>query len=169
MVADPAVGSALRRRWRLVASAAAYATALGIVLLWPVHVDGAGGLVRSEPAVGFLEASGVPAWASYPWLEFVANAALFAPLGALWAVAVRDPAARDVAAAGALGAAVSAAAEFLQGLFISQRTVDVRDVIANTVGALVGALALVVLARMRRRRRGAAREASVPVTADHAR
>ncbi|MBT2518495.1 VanZ family protein [Streptomyces sp. ISL-90] len=168
MAADAASRPTHRRRWWLVACAVAYAAALGIVLLWPVHVDGEGGLFPSRPILTFLEGFGIPAWASYPWVEFGANATLFAPLGALWVAAARDPRARDVATAAAVGAAVSVAAEAAQGLFISARTVDARDVLANAVGAVLGAVAIVALDRALGRQ-GVAAAASGRLPADQPR
>jgi hypothetical protein len=58
------------------------------VLFWPVHVDGRGGLFRFDPVLDLLGRFGIPAWASYPFVEFAANAALFLPLGVLWALVV---------------------------------------------------------------------------------
>ena len=70
MVAEASVNSGPRgRRW-LAAAAALYAAAVAIVLFWPVHVDGDGGLFRFDPVLDLLGRFGIPAWASYSILEF---------------------------------------------------------------------------------------------------
>ena len=88
MVAEASVNSGPRERRWLAAAAVLYAAAVAIVLFWPVHVDGVGGLFRFDPVLDLLGRFGIPAWASYSMLEFVSNAALFLPLGVLWALAV---------------------------------------------------------------------------------
>lgn len=142
-------GQSLRRRRRLLAAVAAvYAVALAIVLFWPSHVDGDGGFVRFDPVLDALAALGIPAWASYPWLEFAANTALFVPLGVLWAAAARTPRLRRAASAALIGAGVSIAAELGQRiLLVDERTTDPRDVVANTLGSVLGAVATVLVMR----------------------
>lgn len=132
--------SLLRRRSALAAIAAAYAVALAIVLFWPSPVDGDGGFVRFDPLLDALAALGIPAWASYPWVEFAANTALFVPLGVLWAAAARTPRLRRAASAALIGAGVSIAAELGQRFLLDERTTDLRDVVANTLGSVFGAL-----------------------------
>jgi glycopeptide antibiotics resistance protein len=153
MVADaPAATGAYGRRV-LATSAALYVTALAIVLSWPVHVDGRGGLFRFEPVLDLLARVGIPAWASYPFVEFAANAALFLPLGVLWALVVdRWPAVLRVLTAGVLGATISVVAELGQGFLLAGRTMDSRDVAANAIGATIGAIATVLVMQVVRRR-----------------
>jgi glycopeptide antibiotics resistance protein len=147
VVAEAEGRSLLRRRRVLAAIATAYAVALAIVLFWPTHVDGEGGFVRFDPVLDALAALGIPAWASYPWVEFAANAALFVPLGVLWAAAARTPRLRRAASAALIGAGVSIVAELGQRLLLDERTTDPRDVVANTLGAVLGALATVFVLR----------------------
>ena len=147
MVAEPATASQARRNPWLIVAAAAYASALVVVLLWPTHVDGEGGFIRFEPILDVLSALGIPAWASYPWVEFAANMALFLPLGILWVVAARAPRFRRIATATVLAAAISIGAEALQHLIVPDRTTDARDVVANVSGAALGALAVIAVAR----------------------
>jgi len=130
----------------LAAVAAAYAVALAIVLFWPSHVDGEGGFVRFDPVLDALAALGVPAWASYPWVEFAANTALFVPLGVLWAAAGTLRLVRAASAA-LIGAGVSIVAELGQRVLTDERTTDARDVVANTLGSALGALATVLVLR----------------------
>jgi glycopeptide antibiotics resistance protein len=146
VAAEPATASQARvNRW-LIAAATAYASALVVVLLWPTHVDGEGGFIRFEPILDVLSALGIPAWASYPWVEFAANVALFVPLGML-CVAARAPRLRWIATATVLAAAISIGAEALQHLVVPDRTTDARDVVANVAGAALGALAVISIAR----------------------
>jgi glycopeptide antibiotics resistance protein len=144
----------------LAASAALYVAVLAIVLSWPVHVDGRGGLFRFDPLLHLLARFGIPAWASYPFLEFTANAVLFVPLGVLWALIVdRWRAALRIVTAALLGATISVIAELAQGFLMAERTMDARDVVANGIGAAVGAIATVLVmhgVRRPRRRRGEA-------------
>jgi glycopeptide antibiotics resistance protein len=147
VVAEPATASQARRNRLLIVAAAIYASALAVVLLWPVHIDGEGGFIRFEPILDVLSALGIPAWASYPWVEFAANVALFVPLGILWLAAARVPRFRRIASATVLAAAISIGAEALQHLVVPDRTTDARDVVANVSGAALGALAMVSIAR----------------------
>jgi len=141
--------------WPLIAVAMAYALALAVVLFWPTHVDGDGGFIRFDPVLDLIAGLGIPAWASYPWVEFAANAALFAPLGVLWVAAARAPRFRRIASAALIGAVVSIGAEVVQHVFIGERTTDPRDVVANTIGSASGALAAVLVVRSVGRRRAA--------------
>ncbi len=160
MVAEASVNSGPRgRRW-LAAAAVLYAAAVAIVLFWPVHVDGDGGLFRFDPVLDLLGRFGIPAWASYSALEFVSNAALFLPLGVLWVAGRRSlPVVLRIMTAGLLAAAISVGAELVQRAFLDDRTMDPRDVVANTLGALIGAIAAVLVVRgVRRARRAGARQ-----------
>ena len=163
VVAEASVNSGPRgRRW-LAAAAVLYAAAVATVLFWPVHVDGDGGLFRFDPVLRLLGRFGIPAWASYSMLEFVSNAALFLPLGVLWSLAVdRWPAVIRILTAGLLAAAISIGAELVQGAFIADRTMDPRDVVANSLGALIGAIAATLMVRVVRRAR---RDGARPVPA----
>ena len=150
MIAD---ASTLIRLRLLATSAVLYFAALAVVLLWPVHVDGRGGLFRFEPVLHVLAWFGIPAWAGYPFVEFAANAVLFLPLGVLSALVLdRRPAVVRIVTAGSLGAAISVAAELTQGLLMMNRTMDPRDVVANGIGAAVGATVAVLVAHAVRRR-----------------
>ncbi len=86
------------------------------------------------------------------WVEFTANVVMFLPLGFLLVSYLRRP------WLGFLGAlALSIAAELVQHV-IPGRVASVRDVLANALGAAVGALLAwltVIAARSRSRRRAA--------------
>lgn len=84
----------------------------------------------------WIEAFGVPFAVGYPVLEFVANIALFVPFGLLIALArPRTPLWRIVAA----GFATSCVIEVVQ-VMIPSRFPMVSDVVANTLGVLIGCL-----------------------------
>jgi glycopeptide antibiotics resistance protein len=74
-------------------------------------------------------------WSRGLTVEFAANVALFVPLGLLLRLAL--PRATWLGAA-LLGAAISVVVEVLQVL--GPRVSDPRDVVANSIGALAGAL-----------------------------
>ncbi len=83
------------------------------------------------------------AWITYERVEFGANVAMFVPLGVfalLWFGV------RGWWTAPVLGLLVSGAIEATQLLFLPSRYPDVRDLIANTGGAVVGMLIMLLLA-----------------------
>jgi glycopeptide antibiotics resistance protein len=73
----------------------------------------------------------------YPQIEFLANVLMFVPLGLLVGVLFGR---RFWALAILLGFSASACIEFAQFVLLPGRYGTVDDVIANTLGALVGAL-----------------------------
>ena len=50
-----------------------------------------------------------------------------------------------VVTAGVLGATISVVAELGQGLLMADRTMDPRDVVANGIGATIGAIGAVLV------------------------
>lgn len=130
------------RRILSAALLAGYGVLLAVVALWPTPVDGA--------ASGLLQR--LEEWlpGSYDVLESTSNVALFVPLGVL--VALQLP--RRMRWAGVpIGAAVSLGIEMLQAELLPDRVATPSDVVANTIGTVVGVL-LVALVGRRRRRRG---------------
>jgi VanZ family protein len=119
----------------------AYVLVLGLIALWPVPVDQAASdlLLRS---LRKLHRWGVPASFDYGVLELAANMVLFVPLGALVA---RILGARLWWGGVAVGFAVSVLIELAQLAFLPARFPSVADVAANTFGAMIGALAALVL------------------------
>lgn len=131
--------AALRRvaRWL----AAAYFLALCLIAFWPTPVDrGAAGTISS--ILARLHAHGVPDWVNYQLVEFTANIALFVPVGLLGVVLVG---ANQWWWAVAAGFGVSCLIELGQLVFLPGRFPTLPDVVANTAGAVFGALLAVLL------------------------
>jgi acetyltransferase-like isoleucine patch superfamily enzyme len=121
-----------------------YLAALGCIGFWPTPVD--------RPFSGFLDdvfsalhENALTAGINYGVVEGTANVILFFPLGLFLALLL--PVRRWWLAALA-GLFTSVAIEAVQFLLLSQRQASVRDVVNNTLGALLGAL-VIRLARTR--------------------
>jgi len=125
----------------LAAASAVYLAGLASLTLGP-QPEGVGGVLQTL-ADGF---AGVPAtaWMTYAVLEFTANVALFVPFGLLWILWCGP---RQAWIGGVAGLAMSVLIEATQALALPDRYPDVRDLIANGVGALLGALILAAVAR----------------------
>ncbi|MDL5352378.1 VanZ family protein [Microbacterium sp. zg-YB36] len=134
---------AVGRRW-VLGGLALYAVLVGLVLLLPVSY----GAVVNALADALRRFSGLGAFGS-GWIEFTANIVMFVPLGFLLTLLVRRHWLGVVVAL-----TVSVAAELAQ-LLIPSREPSLRDVLANTLGAGLGAALawLLVLRRQRARRR----------------
>ncbi|MGY4859462.1 VanZ family protein [Cryobacterium sp. AP23] len=131
--------AALRRvaRWL----SAAYLVALALIAFWPTPVDrGAAGTITS--VLARLHAHGVPDWVNYQLVEYSANIALFLPVGLLGVVLVG---ASRWWLAVAAGFTVSCLIESSQRVFLPSRFATILDVMANTTGAVFGALLAVLL------------------------
>lgn len=136
----------MRRRPVLSVLTVVYLAAVAYITLNPAPGDPAGNpLLRSLlRAVSALPGLG---WVDYAVAEFTANILLFVPMGLLftlllgrwrWWLAV------------SLGIAATLGIEFVQ-LFLPARFTDARDVLANTLGTLIGvAVAFAVTSRSRR-------------------
>lgn len=135
----------------LVIVSALYGLALAIIALWPTHIDSA--FAVNNSFVGrWLVGHGLRPDQSYRLIEFASNVVMYAPLGVI--VMVLAPMLRWWRVC-ALALVVSGSFELLQAVFRPGRTADVSDVVANTLGAAVGA-ACVVVVRVTRDRRGVA-------------
>jgi VanZ family protein len=121
-----------------------------VVGLLPTRVDG-GVEVQVRAFVDALRAAGAPLWVDYDLIDFLANIAFFVPVGLIAALLLPH---RLWWLAIPIGAALSGALELGQALFLPQRYASITDVIANTIGAALGALigAAILSAGMRRRR-----------------
>ena len=89
-----------------------------------------------------LQNVGLPTWVSYSSVEFTANIVFFAPVGLIVVLLVGLR--RWWWGAGA-GFVLSGSVEFGQLLFLPDRFASLDDLLANTTGALLGAVVGVVL------------------------
>ena len=96
-------------------------------------------------------------WIDYADVEFVANMAMFAPIGMFfvllfgrgrWWLAML------------LAFALSCGIELAQLLFFTSRVADLRDIVSNTSGAVVGALVVLIVTTPKARRIARERRAS---------
>ncbi len=132
-------------RWAL-GGALIYAIALVLIAFWPTPVDAQAGPWLTK-AIGWLHELGVPQWFGYGEIEFAANIVYFMPLGLLAAWWLRRP-----GLALLVGLAVSVMIEAGQLLLLPDRVPSVRDLVANTLGALTGVLIYVVGRSLMRQR-----------------
>lgn len=82
------------------------------------------------------------AWLTFDVVEVIANVVMFVPLGLLVLAWGGRPWHGILS-----GLALSAAIETTQLLFLPTRVADVRDVVANTLGATLGVVLVVIVAR----------------------
>ncbi|MCC4249590.1 VanZ family protein [Microbacterium testaceum] len=85
------------------------------------------------------------AWVTFDMVEFSANIVMFVPVGCLVLAWGGRPWQGIL-----IGVALSAAIEITQLLALPTRVADVRDLVANTVGAALGVLLIVSLRRAAR-------------------
>ena len=137
-----------RRHPILSAMTFAYLAFVGWVTLGPQPVDTAEGSMLANTLALFAEHP-LTRWLTYSRVEFLANVGMFVPVGVLFLLLLgRRLWPRAVLA----GFALTCAIEGVQ-LFLPHRFPDVRDLLANSLGGLIGVLvALVVLAVVRARR-----------------
>lgn len=114
----------------------------------PLDAQGSAYLYR---IVDELAQHRLTAWVTYSRVEFLANVAMFVPIGVffllllgrgLWPAAI------------VVGVALTFFIEFVQ-LFLPTRVPDVRDIVANSAGATLGVIAALVIttpAALRERR-----------------
>lgn len=120
-----------------------YALVLALIALWPTPVD--------KPLAGLIfdavqrgHQLGAPGWVGYDLIEFLANVALFAPFG-FFVSALLDT---HPAVSALVGFTTSASIEVLQLVVRPERFATISDVVANTLGAVIGvAFAHVVTVR----------------------
>ena len=138
--------------WIARALLAAFGVALALVVLLPSQGHRVLGLV--ETLAGIASRAGIPYQFAFTTLEFGANIALFVPLGVLLPIALARPASaatRGMESATlfgtvVLGATISVLIELAQQV-IPGRVSTPADVLANTLGTLLGVLLLVGLPR----------------------
>jgi glycopeptide antibiotics resistance protein len=128
---------------------------LALVAFWPSPIDKP---VEGQLA-GFLilvHAMGIPGWVNYSFIEAIANVVLFVPLGA---VASQAFPVKRLWQLGAFGLVVSGCMELGQQLFLHDRFASPLDLVTNTAGCVIGALAaragVLELKRRQAQRQGA--------------
>lgn len=95
-----------------------------------------------DKLLGVLHRQGIPEWFGYGKLEFSGNVLMFAPVGFLialllpvrvwWISLLACP-------------ALSVAIELTQGAALSERFASANDVLANSIGSVLGILLAVIL------------------------
>lgn len=129
---------------RIVAVAAlSYLAVVALVVFWPAPVD--------RPTSGqlqqifdWLHHHGMPIFIGYKSVEFMANIAMFVPMGyiaSIWFKKVRLGI--------VIGALASCVVEVCQAVFLPERFATGLDVLANTIGATVGGALYCVVHRRR--------------------
>lgn len=121
---------------------------LALIGFWPTPVDQPiqGGLAE---ILAFLHALGIPGWIDYPFVEKSANVALFIPFGIAASLAFPK---KQWWQNAALGTAVSGCMELGQLLFLHNRFSTLVDVVTNSTGAVIGAVAVAAAFRLRQRK-----------------
>lgn len=131
----------MRRSPTHLVLAAAYLVALALVAFWPSPVDQGIDVVNSWP-VRLLESTfGIARPVGYDVVQLAANVVLFVPLGWL-AVALTRARWWQVTLIGFL---LSSGIEVGQALVRPDRFATVSDVVANTLGTALGAVAASLL------------------------
>lgn len=147
MLSDMAEISTSILRRRLVMALGLYCAFIAVVVLLPTGTFPSAVVAR---LAGAADALGAPAQLTVAYrVEFGLNALMVAPISALGSLTWRESNWRDWTAAAFVG---SASVEVMQGLFLPQRSATFVDVCANTLGGLMGALAVAVALRVARDR-----------------
>jgi glycopeptide antibiotics resistance protein len=113
---------------------AVYLVVLAGVAFWPTPVDRpvAG---RLQTVLFALHEAGLPILINYNFVEFASNILMFAPIGALAALAFPAFHRGRIVLAAFLA---SSAMELGQQLFLHDRVPSAMDIVANTSGAMLG-------------------------------
>lgn len=114
------------------------------IVFWPAPVDQNSGHFLSTALI-WLHSHGIPEWFNYQLVEWLSNVAMFLPFGFLLAILLHRGA---WWAPTLIGLGASALIESVQSLFYAQRTGSLLDVLANTLGAAIGAGCFLALERM---------------------
>ena len=109
--------------------------------MWPTPLD-RDYAATIQKFIVMLHRNGIPEWYGYNKLEFSANMLMFVPLGFLLAMLLP---AKTWWLALVVCPALSVGIELTQATFLSERFATVSDVIANSIGALVGVFCALVL------------------------
>ena len=120
---------------------ASYVVVVLVATLWPTPLD-QGYSAAIQKVLDVVHRNGVPDWFGYSKLEFTANVAMFVPLGFLAALLLP---AKVWWLALFICPALSIAIELTQATFLAARFATATDVIANSIGAVIGILVAVIL------------------------
>jgi glycopeptide antibiotics resistance protein len=140
-------GRMFRRHPLLSLATAAYLALVGWITLGPQPINTGNGYWLWR-ALHFFSSHEPTRWLTYNRVEFLANVAMFMPIGIffvllfgrrLWFVSVIS------------GVLLTLAIELVQR-FIPGRVSDVRDLVANSLGTVVGVLVALVLTQAKARR-----------------
>lgn len=96
-----------------------------------------------DKLLGWFAQREATAWITFDRVEFGSNIAMFIPLGV---IAVLWFGVRGWWLAPILGALASVGIEVAQSVLLDSRVSDVRDVVANTTGAVIGMCLMLLLA-----------------------
>jgi VanZ family protein len=126
--------------------------------------DGTDGFVWT--VLDFLDRFKGTRWVDYSDIEFVTNIGMFVPIGMFFVLLLGRG---KWWLAMFLGFALSVAIELAQLLFFTSRVADVRDVVSNTSGAVLGAIVVLILtaAKARELRRAKRAEARLESAGRH--
>ncbi len=114
-----------------------YAVVLGIILLNPSAALPAGGVSFVSEAADWI---GLPAWlVAGHRVEFAMNVGVMVPLAVLGMLAWSSLGWRDWTA---YGFVISLSVEAVQAVALAARSATYVDVVANTAGTMIGALAV---------------------------
>lgn len=136
-----------RRHPLLGLATVVYLAVVGWITLGPQPINTGNGYWLWR-ALRFFSSHETTRWLTYDRVEFLANVAMFVPIGVffvllfgrrLWFVSVIS------------GVMLTVAIEVAQQ-FIPGRVSDVRDLVANSLGTVVGVLAALVLTQAKARR-----------------
>jgi glycopeptide antibiotics resistance protein len=123
----------IRRHPVLVPVTLAYLAVVGWVTLGPQPLDARGmGILRQ--ILRLFARNDLTSWVTYDLVESSANVAMFVPIGLLFLLLLGS---RYWWLAFLIGVALTCAIEFTQ-LFLPGRYSDPRDILMNSLGALVG-------------------------------
>ncbi len=118
------------------------------------------GVPRWLPAAGWaaliftlssISGSSYPAVA-IPFADKIVHVMLYAPLGALFARAMVRPRSRTTMVLAVLGATLYGVTDELHQMFVPMRSPDLRDVLADAIGSIIGAGVFVTILRRRNTR-----------------
>jgi hypothetical protein len=112
-----------------------FCSVIAVITFWPGPPDPVG----QDALKNFLaqaHANGLPRWFSFGKVEFTANVLMFVPIGMFGALALPSRRWRIVPAA----FVASAAIEIAQAVSLPDRVGTPRDVISNSLGAMLGYL-----------------------------